>query len=311
MFKLRDPSKLHSSQLKDSVFRTYLLDHMIQELLRGIKEAEDDLPRQLTALFPEYGPSDRKGKGKAIEDFSISHPENVSSNIFRPRKGRKGLTCALSIVPFTIHSLLHVPHLHQLACLIVENESRREEKRRRKRLRDGQARPRDLEIEDARRAMGKEAKEWRLAEDERGYKIRKMVAWVIRQAAEDGHLVHAFESSLVNTEGIRLARGYGSSEPDEGYLPLPPDLVLPLLCRLIERDAEMRKSIFRSRTESRRGIGLTLVEMTKQLQSWGVDGRWERVKEWVVDDAVRLGVQRGVLTPEGKGWRLTDTEGQD
>ena len=314
LVQLRDPSDLRPSQLTDSTFRQYLLDHMTQEIISAVRFSTN-LQSDLAELFPEYRDMRRrldKGKQRADRVFTSSTKHNsadLSADIQSESTYCQSSDCALK--PFTLASILQVPHLHQLASLVVETETRREEKRRRRRIRDGQARPKDLEVERDRQRRGRDSMDWKLTDEEKEAKMLRLVGWVIRSAAEDGQVVQVSlprMPSLGDEEEEALPKRKRSRGKTEayGYLSLPPDLVLPLISEIIRAEQDIRSKTFMRKGDPRRGHGMFLEAILHELQHCGTEGRWERVREWVVEDALRLGVARGNLKREGRGWWLVD-----
>ncbi|ORX39576.1 hypothetical protein BD324DRAFT_614216 [Kockovaella imperatae] len=313
-FKLRDPSKLRPSQLTESTFRQYLLDYVNQELLSSLYECAD-LQASVSATFPEYrdlrttrldkgkGRSDRAFQSSTRDNLSATPAEILEGSVKREPMSLSRAKHTSSIASFTLEALLKVPHLGELARLVVDSETRREEKRRRIRLRDGQARPRDLEVERERLRRGRGAKDWKLTEEERQSKMLRLASWVIRSAAEDGQVVQVSlqdpSASDMSDDDVPVKRKRVHSY---GYLPTPPELILPLVIGIVQNEQMARKKLFLKKTDPRRGHGMFLEEIVGTLQRCGTDGRWERVREWVIKDAIALGVTKGKLRQEGRGW---------
>lgn len=93
-----------------------------------------------------------------------------------------------------------------------------------------------------------------------------------------------------------------------GYLPLPPELLLPLLLPHIAAEAQRAAGTFVKKEEREKGAGgkggVTVEAVLKRLRRWGVDGRWERVGVWKVEEAVEWGEARAWVGRKGKGWVL-------
>jgi len=281
---------------------------MTQETIRSLRSASAAGPSSTCAalerVFPEYG-SSRKGKSKENSALRQSTRDNApdasTPRTFRPRKPVLPTPSIpdTHIQPFSIPSLLLVPHLAELATLVVDSEARKEERRRRRRIRDGLARPRDLDGERQRRARGDDAKEWRLSEADRWTKMERLVEWVIRNVAEEGSLVQ-----------VQLDSGYGKCDGEAyGYLPLPPQLLLPVLIPLLQAEKVARQNTFLRKTDPRRGNGMTVPELVGRLRCWGEEGRWERIGEWKVEEAMEWGEERGLMERVGVGWWAVEGEG--
>jgi hypothetical protein len=179
-----------------------------------------------------------------------------------------------TITTFTIPSLLQIPHLRQLASLVVDAESRRDERRRRRRVRDGTATSKDLAKEKKLKLGGG----WKLGEDEKSDKILRLTAWVIREISEEGSLVQ------IRLTGIKR----DNSGQEFGYVPLIPEIMAPLVSLIVKGEQEVRKKLFRRKGEVDEGIGIG--EVVRVLRGWGEEGRWERVGEWVVKDGLEWAV---------------------
>ena len=291
--KLRDPAKLRSTQLTEATYRQYILDFMTQEVVRIL----GDNPRAIEA-FPEYGGY----KSQTVEKEGSSFRAGRSPHrTYALHDKTNSVTCtslsARRDVPFksydtpgspvqdlfafSISDLLDVPTLKILAHRIVEHTARSEEKRRLRRIKANEARPADLALDRKRKAEGRD---WRLTDSERQSRMERLTAYTIRGLHADGSVVHL----------------------QDGYLPLPPEMVLPLLVPHFEREMWVRKAAFLRKDDPRRGNGALVEDLLKRLREWGTDGRWERVGEWVVFDAVRWGQERGLVRKEGRGWWVAD-----
>jgi hypothetical protein len=203
---------------------------------------------------------------------------------------------------FTIPSILAVPHLDELADLVVEEQSRKEEKRRRRRIRDGTCTPKDLESQ----ASGSQKKEWRLSPSEKRARMERLVKWVIRGLSEEGVLVqiqHPVSSSISKEADLSTGSPYRRNREHEyAYLPLPESLLFPLLIPHIQSEMIIRSKLFLRRTDPRYKSGILLEEVVGRLRRCGEEGRWERVGNWVVEDALVWGEGRGEVKKVGKGY---------
>ena len=284
-----------------------MLDYITQEIISTTQSVED-IDLELSRLLPEYrqggssGVRSNKGKGRA-GDFEPTTRDNMQEELRALSSEASCFVGISKIRPISLVSILEVPHLMELAKLVVDNEARKEEKRRRRRIRDGQARSKDLAVERERIRKGRGRDSWRLTEDERRVKMLRLLSWVIRSAAEDGSLIQiSLDSHQSTFDAPRNHRSAHRCMDDYGYLALPPELVLPIITQFMIHERTVRKSTFMRKGDPRRGHGMLLGDILGELQRWGEEGRWERVREWAVQDAIRLGVARGSLRGEGQGW---------
>lgn len=228
-------------------------------------------------------------------------------------------------ISHTLSSLLGTPHLVTLARLIVERTAKKTEKARRERLKLNCASAKDLTIERERLAKGKGKGEWRLDEDEVDEKVQRLFNWGLRCVAEDGEVVEVNIRSTENNGScgcllIRSNHGqdgshhhcHASQDLVPAYVPLPPNLILPLLLPHLTAETQRRRRIFIPKTDKRFGQGILLEEILVRLQAWGVNGRWERVGDWVIEAALRFGEEiedQYGLKRVGKGWVANDEYG--
>lgn len=332
--QLCDPSRLRPSQLTDRTFRQYLLDHVSQETTARIQEikvnggAGPEAVRQaLRTVFPEYEAawpvlkSQNKGKGRptpiasgrtpfgpsssfhsnAIIEIDMEDidqdatPRRSQSTFTRSTKPRSGSSSSSvpAIQGFNVASLLRVPHLYHLAGLVVDEQSRKEEKRRRRRIRDGTASQKDHDYTSQRGEHG-----WRLTDGERTPRMQRLVRWVIRGLSEEGVMV---EVAPAGTGTV----GRPGELDQTCYLPLPEPLLFPLLIPHIQAEMLRRSKTYLRRSDPRHGHGILLDEIMRAQRRYGEQGRWERVGEWCVEDALVWGEQAGLVKRVGKGW-VTD-----
>jgi hypothetical protein len=258
-----------------------------------------------------------------LNDISLDLDPNST-----PRQSKQNLKPVSSyktsskITAFTIPSILSVPHLEELAELVVVEQSRKEEKRRRRRIRDGVATSKDLSQSQGRSQVTSQASfagkseggGWRLSSDEKRSRMERLVKWVIRGLSEEGVLVQVKIGSA--SEGpYTLAQRNTSQSPSHfrssrtstpketyAYLPLPEPLLLPLLIPHISTEAKHRSKIYIKKTDPRFGQGVLLDEITNRLRAFGEEGRWERVGEWSCEDALVWGEGRGLVKRVGRGW---------
>ena len=271
---LRDPAKLRPSQLTDSTYRQYVLDYMTQQTIRAL--GSDHQALGVFPEFAEYLAELQSGSTRSTRSQRYARKDNVIDD-----SSDQSMSCDEELHPFTLPDILDVPHLHQLALLVVDAVARKEEKRRRRRIVEGVPRPGDVEVDVERKKTGRD---WRLTSQERSSRMSRLTAYIIRGLASDGAIVHLHD----------------------GYLPLPPDVVFPLLAPHFEREAFLRKGVYMRKSDPRYGNGVTAAELVVRLRGWGADGRWERINEWVIQDAIAWGEGRGLVRKQGVGWWLVD-----
>jgi len=306
--QLCNPSKLRSSQLTDRTFRLYLLDHMSQETTRVIEElSEVELETALKEVFPEYRPLLPSRALPQVRTPLRSHSLNSIHDDpdSTPRQRKIYTPRPIPAIPgFTISSILSVSQLEELADMVVEEQSRKEEKRRRRRIRDGTATQKDLQYRSQSSTMTSESQSsvksqsgWRLSSDEKRARKERLVKWVIRGLSEEGVLVQIRMKAdeKISTSQSRTKRYI------EAYLPLPEPLLLPLLIPHLSAEIHHRSKIYIPRSDPRYGHGILLEEVLKRLRGCGEDGRWERVGEYCVEDALHYGEGKG-LKRVGRGW---------
>ncbi|OCF31473.1 hypothetical protein I316_06875 [Kwoniella heveanensis BCC8398] len=248
------------------------------------------------------------------------------------------------IQAFTIFALLLDERLNLLARLVVENEARKEDRRRRRRIRDGSATKKDLAVEKDSKistssgsSLGKTTSSSSsrsskktgegvdlplLDEKETRKKMERLAAWAIRAIAEEGSLIQVKTSpdydypakvsnddqensqSLPSVSSLRNGtdRSRNRNKEQYGYLPVPPELLFPLLIPHLEAEKYKRDHSFRPRGDPQTGNGMTVDEIVAKMRRWGDEGRWERLGDWTVEEAVEWGAERGLLRRDGRGW---------
>jgi hypothetical protein len=277
--KLRDPSKLRSSQLTDATYRQYVLDYMTQETVTALTSAmRSDVSGSHAQRSYVPPVKNRQYSWNGLRQVLSLFPESFTAAGGETSKSA-ARNSSLLLDPFSVPDLLDTPHLSHLARLVVDHVTRQEEKRRRRRLRDGQARPADLKVEADRKLSGRD---WRLTESERQSRMLRLTTWVIRNLHEDGAIVHL----------------------DSGYLPLTPELLFPVLLPIMEREEFLREGTFMRKDDPRRTNGVMVDEILARLGTWGKEGRWERVRGWVVEDAMRWAEIQGWVKKRGNGWDM-------
>lgn len=192
--------------------------------------------------------------------------------------------------PFTVPSLLAVALLRDLAERVVDNRARVEEKERRKRVKLGKTTTLDHQLVARRKARGLKEGTYQLSSSERESKMRTLTEWAIRDAHIEGGVVQV-----------------STAVTPAGYLPLPAALLAPLLVPVVSAARERAHGTFRSRLErsqakeaasTGRSSNLPLNSLTiaARLKAW--DGRWERVGQWAVEEALEWGEAQGILELE-------------
>ena len=181
---------------------------------------------------------------------------------FVSRKRRK----SSSIRPWTIESVLRVPHLYELGEMIVDAQIRKEERRRKRRVRDGIATSRD-------------GSPLSLGDESRQQTLVRLVRWAIRNLAEDGQVVHVGEGETT------------------GYLPLPPPLLFPQLL------SHLSAPVSRFTRRQDRGTkvdGFTSETILTHLKK--TEYRWERLAVWIIDETLEWAETRGHIKQHQGHW---------
>lgn len=294
----REAAKAHSAKHEPVAFRpqhsahsTPLVTYEARSAFRSKAEREQEARTQGSPFLTQTTP--RANATTVDTTFDTTFDTSWLSRLDAP-----------TYEPFTVTSLLAVERLHALAVSVVDARARREENERRKRVKEGRSTARDDAIVAARRARGLRSSEYKLSDGERYPKMVRLVEWAIRAAAAEGALVQvdgtvhslhtmaSFDSCL-----SVLAQG-------AGYVPVPPELLGPLLVPLAaaERaERATRRPTFRSRAERERGVkreadgGIDAKVLLTRLRRWGEDGRWERVGEWAVEAAAEWAEAAGLL----------------
>ncbi|WVW83510.1 hypothetical protein I302_105531 [Kwoniella bestiolae CBS 10118] len=338
--ELRDPTKLRSSQLTDRTFRQYMLDHMSQETIKAIYQAselgQEVLHRELECYFPEYRDirsstsqnghqrylaKNNTGSGVFTDSTKMNTPPTSMSvdhstptqktyiSRRRPNKTNYASSALGLLKPFTPSSILSNERLYTLARLVVDSEVRKEERRRRRRIRDGTATKKDLSVEADRKCKagstnGKDSIGCTIDEKERTKKVERLVGWAIRNVSEEGNLVQVTLPSTPTSSSQRYTKR--ENQDIYGYLPLPSQMLLPLLIPHLLAEREFRKNSIRRKNDFKSLNGMTVDEVTCVMRQWGLEGRWERVGDWNIEDALEYGYGRGLLRKEGVGYWVVD-----
>lgn len=127
--------------------------------------------------------------------------------------------------------------------------------------------------------------------------MERLVKWVIRGLSEEGVLVQTQQTPVS-----------GTGAAVDAYIPLPESLLFPLLVPHLESEMARRSKTFIRKTDERYGHGILLGELVGRLRRFGEAGRWERVGEWCVEDALVWGEQRGSVRRVGRGWVVVDEQ---
>jgi hypothetical protein len=72
----------------------------------------------------------------------------------------------------------------------------------------------------------------------------------------------------------------------------------------MDEDEARQQRHFMNRHDPRRGHGMLISDLTRRLAEYGQEGRWERVGEWHVEDALLWGCERGAVLRKGDGYRI-------
>jgi len=143
-------------------------------------------------------------------------------------------------------------------------------------------------------------REWKMSEMKLHFAMERLVSWVIREISEEGGLV-----------GIQRDVGKGKNkgerrrlEEEWGYLPIVPELMGWILVPVARFEMDIWGKVFKKRSEKNDGVGLE--DLTKGLNKWGEEGRWERVGEWVVKEGMDWGVGDHLFVKMGRGYWLGD-----
>lgn len=211
----------------------------------------------------------------------------------------------LLLEPFTVDALMNVERLRVLGSKVAEVRARREERLRRQRAKDNASTARDERVVQDRLNRGLRPDHWRLNLHECEHKLRRLTEWALREAAAEGGLVQVqcglSPSSFFGTDAATQSswRHELPTTTTTGYLPLPPELVCPLVVPLFEAERAYRlkstSSMFLPRHDPRRSAGINVECLTKRLRAWGEAGRWERAGEWAVEEALEWGVEQGLF----------------
>jgi hypothetical protein len=262
--------------------------------------------KALSKLFPEYK---LYAKTKPRPALTSTQSPNIAFNntpkFFRPKAERLALVEPEIPYPtFTIPSLVATPHLAELAEKIVDAEAKKEERRRRKRILNGEAKDKDLALERSAAENGGKV-EWRLKGEKKRRAMERLFSWGLRISSEEGSLVHVSSSeSIESFDPHRTPTASATSEKGDqtAYIPLPQPLFLPILLRHLEAEQDARARTFLPKSDPRRGNGMTINELLGRIRGWGEEGRWERLGDHSVEAGVQWGLLKGRIRREGNGY---------
>lgn len=218
---------------------------------------------------------------------------------------------------FNIPDLLATPHLAELAEKVVDSEAKKEERRRRKRILNGEAKEKDLALERAATQSGRGKVEWRLTGEKKKKAMERLFSWGLRMSSEEGSLVHVHSiPQVVDHNQTPTTSKYPSSSSSSSahgktidttaYIPLPQPLILPLLLRILGTERENRSKVFMARTDPKRANGMTVREVVDRMRYWGEEGRWERLGDHSVEAGLQWGLHTGRIRREGHGYWASD-----
>jgi hypothetical protein len=254
-----------------------MLDYMTRETQRRLSRLAVDGPTAVQSALENLIPEYRSSKGKVrVQDYSGVFASSLKANSqeteVTPTKNRMSMfqtgqtplqsqTC---LQPFTVSQLLEVDSLRRLATLIVDFETRRQERQRRRRIRDGVPKAKDLQVEAERKAAGIPKDEYRLTPVEKEKTMVKLAAWGIRHIAEEGSLIQVQLSPLPVDEDYTKTR----LKTTHGYLPLPPSLIFQLLVPHFRAEKLYRQRVFLPKADPRSKNGMTVDEVVKKMRGW-------------------------------------------
>lgn len=199
------------------------------------------------------------------------------------------LDCSVFDAPelplFTVETLMRDERLAALGPLVVKRRAKKDEKALREREANGTSTDRDRRKIQERLSKGRSKGHWKLDDDEMQDKVKSLTTWALRAVLEDGGLIC-----------ISAPCSSKTSPRSESYLPVPPELLAPLMAPLVQREKARLSNVFRSKAERQKGVSLesgVVKNVSRALRKWG-DGRYERVGDWAVAEAYEWGKSRGL-----------------
>ncbi|THH19281.1 hypothetical protein EW146_g1861 [Bondarzewia mesenterica] len=321
--RLRHPSRLHSRDLTPNTFRIYVKHYMDFAPLKdsgthhnsdsdtdSVSYALNRTPAtptksmrtraQTYGFMDELTPRASKTATHPVPDPSLDSSSTPRATRYSDDNSRVGTTSAsASTFGFTLSYLRRVPELSELAFRVVKAEARRREKEARK----SQTQPQAM----TRATQGK-SKETVMSKEGLAPKMKRLFVWAILKLFEEGSII------LWDGPVRPISTFYGPGreakkddrddagelsdprEDEEAYIPLTP----AYLAHHVEDAIE---AIMFGPQSSPRGVsvqkrvrcpGPTKDDITRYLRK--LDGRWDRVGAWAVQDALEW------LKGEGKAW---------
>jgi hypothetical protein len=236
-----------------------------------------------------------RAEREAIAAATKSKPSSLDPGNPDSQPSSQGASAALSA--FTVPNLLAIATLGDLAAQVVDMRARNEEKERRWRKKHGTTTERDLKVVADRRSRGLEETSYKLSPADRQKKITALAEWAIRSAHAEGGLIEIKMEVAGQPENTWRRR----KDTVTGYLPLPPDLLAPLIAPVVSVMKARQRGTFRSRLEraahnlTTRRAGVDAASIKARLQGWGEEGRWERVGLRAIEAALEWGEAQGLL----------------
>lgn len=284
---------------------------MTSSTLAALNEAGPSSHALLASWIPEYADA-----AKTIDNQRISIPlaevdskqdllaTPTPSRVLKPSAGFR-LSASASSPPFSISHLAHVPQLRTLAKLVVKADA---ERRVKQNIRsDPVLMAKTSQASAQRKKMRTDAE---LPANDVKKRSRRLLLWALRHMAEEGTIVQVQLGRRCRTHRRHHSPdGDASSEEDikqppetEAYLPLPPPLITSVLIHILEKEQKHRSSFFIKPSDPRKSNGLPIADLLSRLKSWGDEGRWERIPEWVVEDGIEDLDRAGKIRKWGSGW---------
>lgn len=270
----------------------------------ALEEAGPSSHHLLSQWIPEYA-----NAAQAIEKRQSATPlaevSNTLDHLFTPTPSRftkASFRSAASAAapPFSISHLASVLDLKTLAELVVNADA---ERRVKQKIRsDPILSAKTSSASAQRKALRTEAK---LAPVDVAKRARKLLMWALRRMAEEGSIVQVQLGARRPTLKYRRSPEEDDSQETpstEAYLPVPPQMVASILLHLLEQEQAYRRSFFMKPSDPRRSNGMAIMDLLKRLRSWGDEGRWERLPEWVVEDGIEELDRGGKVRRWGSGW---------
>lgn len=179
---------------------------------------------------------------------------------------------------------MKVDELAVLGPLVVVCRAKKEEQAMRARAAAGTMTDRDRRKVQERLAKGRSKGHWKLDKEEIDRKFRNLTNWALRVILEEGGLICITVPNMKN---------FGQSE---SYLPVPPELLAPLMAPIVQREKARLNNVFRCKSDRQKGVSKDsdlIKNVSRSLRAWG-DGRYERVGDWAVAEAYDWGKCRGL-----------------